>query len=177
MPSVVVAAVASNSTELGRRLLLHVAAEAGHARKHTETTPKPWLLWWQEAVLYALYALSSLLLTMDVDPLSMILPSSHYCLAAHKPATAHACGVSRRRKRTEALEAEDHYLQPSNSSKGHDVGACNNMGGTGNSHIVRMTSVVTHVVLLALIMQVPVPADKFMVPAKVRQMYPATCKL
>lgn len=100
-------------------------------------------VWWELSLLYSLYAAASILLQLDVDVVSMLLPPAH-CSLAHVPATEHGAQVARRRKRgssssSSPAAAEDAAGWDSTSlddgyqsSVKHLMGGWNNLGGVSS---------------------------------------------
>lgn len=107
------------------------------------------LSWWQEDLAYVLYAAASILLLLDIDVVSWVLPPSAHCASAHLLRQGGTNGaawtMSNLRKRSQ-----------------HPA-----RGGTGNSNIVRISTVVTHCILVGIVLQMQVEASIFMTPAKV----------
>ncbi len=111
--------------------------------------------WWQENVAYMLYVAASILLLLDIDIVGMVLPSSHCatstCVLQHSPSSYSQRGD---------------YRASSFSSR--DNASCGRGGGgTGNSNVIRVSTVVTHCIIVGMILQLGVDQATFMTPAKI----------
>jgi hypothetical protein len=113
--------------------------------------------WWQENVAYMLYVVASILLLLDIDIVGMVLPSSHCatstCVLLHNPSSSSQQNVQRGGYSASSFTSRD------NASCGR--------GGTGNSNVIRVSTVVTHCIIVGMILQLGVDQATFMTPAKV----------
>jgi hypothetical protein len=108
------------------------------------------LAWWQEDLVYVLYAVASVLLMLDVDVVSWILPPSAHCNSTH---------LLRDSGSNNSVAWTMAQLRKRLPHPGR--------GGTGNGNIVRISTVVTHCILVGLVLQMQVEASVFMTSAKV----------
>ena len=149
--------------------------------RHTDSNGQQILLsWWQEDMIYMLYVLASVLLLMDIDVVSIILPSSPCATAqlvkhnsssstpfahqshqlkrtfSHQSAILPSGGQQQlRQQAARHYDRRDYYIPYSY------------LGGTGNSNIISISTVVTHCVLISIILQMSVDKNTFMTPVKV----------
>lgn len=145
---------------------------------------------WYADLVYLIYIAVSVMQIVDVDPVGMLCPS-HRCnrmyLGAlrgggggddHFPESCHVSPSDRETNPSSATYYYDHrqsagfrrwydYHRILRAPPGSSTSSTS-MGGTGNSNVVRVSTVVTHCILAGLAVQVRVAdAEAFMAPARI----------